>query len=437
MLLSGATMSSQYVIEDGSLDVQTAAFGYCMVPDYIPSLEPSASTSASPSPVAESAAPEQQNSSSDPIATSSLLIVVAAGVGGLLLIGCLVAMLVIRSRRIRKKKQAQIELPARPGNEPQQEEAEDQAPYLPIGFSHVFRAPTTPEKGSADSIYLEGRQFTTSSWSIPFKDIKMEKEVGRGGFGVVYKGRWQGIQVAVKHLVLDGHDDEDSQIQQFFAEAELMMKLKGHPNITQILGICFEPKCLVTEFVDNGSLRTWLSSNQPMDDTMKIRIARDIAAGMLYLHREGVIHRDLAARNILLDSKMRAKVSDFGMSRIVLDHSDVNKTGANVGPVRWMAPEAMRQRLYNKKTDIWSFGVVLYEIMTRKIPYYNEDVIFIATRVTLGELSLIPEVEKDQHLYPNRLVKIIKMCLNHSAQDRPVFDDVIEIFDEFSQEYKS
>jgi len=427
-------LDNQFLVFDEEIGSKTAIFGFCMVPDYMPTLDPLPSAGSSPTafPSASSEVAHDNGSKNSFLdKQANLGIVVGAGLGGLLIVTCFASVIVLRRQRKSKPQEANIEMspPPRPGTE--MDTFESSSPYQPIGFS-------SSESSSKASIIFDARgsvlmnrrgSLDADSWTIPFKDLKTETEVGRGAFGVVYKGKWQGIQVAIKQFVLDKDEVSITKIKEFIAEAELMMKLKGHPNITQLLGICFEPLCLVTEFVENGSLRKFLSSDAPMDTEMQIQIARDIAAGMLYLHREGVIHRDLAARNILLDSKMRAKVSDFGMSRIVDTHSDVNKTGANIGPVRWMAPEAMRERLYNKKTDIWSFGVVVYEIITRKVPYSDADVINIATSVVLGERSLVPEIEKDQHMYPEVLVKIIQVCLKHSPQDRPLFDNIINVFD--------
>jgi predicted Ser/Thr protein kinase len=384
-------------------------------PTSTPSVTPTASVtpSTSPSPIPE---PESTNNKSQ-----NLVVLAASVAGGVGVIFCLLGVVALRVRKQRKdkereqRKQEMIEL------------SEPPTSYQPIAFYGMDE-----EASKRASLLLESRRsLKEGGWQIAVKDLKMEYEIGRGAFGVVHKGRWQGIDVAIKQLILESDTLDDAKILDFFGEAELMMKLKGHPNITQLLGICGDPVCLITEFVDNGSLKKLLFSECPLDMSLQIRIARDIAAGMLYLHNEGVIHRDLAARNILLDLKMRAKVSDFGMSRVLIDQADGNKTATDVGPIRWMAPEAMRQRLYNKKTDIWSYGVVLYEILTRKLPYHDTDLIHIATSVSLGELSLIPDIEKEEEKYPVVLVKILKMCLQRDPQDRPLFEDVIDVFDEY------
>eukprot|EP00027_Filamoeba_sp_ATCC50430_P003991 CAMPEP_0168564304 /NCGR_PEP_ID=MMETSP0413-20121227/13170_1 /TAXON_ID=136452 /ORGANISM="Filamoeba nolandi, Strain NC-AS-23-1" /LENGTH=949 /DNA_ID=CAMNT_0008595959 /DNA_START=88 /DNA_END=2934 /DNA_ORIENTATION=- len=250
------------------------------------------------------------------------------------------------------------------------------------------------------------RMILNQNWTINYEEIHFHNEIGKGAFGVVYKAVWKGVAVAVKQML---SELEGTPIRDFFAEAELMTKLRPHPNITQILGVCESPPCIVTEFVHNGSLKTWLQNNAPEKDMM-VQIARGIAAGMMYLHSEGVIHRDLAARNILLDKLLGAKVSDFGMSRVAFDNI-TNKTISEVGPIRWMAPEAMKRKVYNYKTDVWSYGVVLYEIMTRKLPYFEYDLMQVAANVMMGQMSLIPDIEKKKHLYPPVMVTVMKQCL--------------------------
>jgi serine/threonine protein kinase len=267
-------------------------------------------------------------------------------------------------------------------------------------------------------------------WEIPYFELKGLTRIGSGAFGEVFRARWKGVDVAVKKILHAAESDENSdiKIQDFFAEADLMRKLKPHPNITQLLGVVIHPLCIVTEFIENGSLYSWIQSKKEMTPEMKLNIIKGTAAGMLHLHSQGVVHRDLAARNILLDGALRPKVSDFGMSRVVLDNRS-NSTETAVGPIKWMAPESLTNRLYSTKSDVWSFGVVIYEILTRESPYHEYNVMQIGTKVAMGTLSLVTELENTKVKYPDNVMEVFKMCLEFKAENRPEFEDIVNMLD--------
>eukprot|EP00027_Filamoeba_sp_ATCC50430_P015123 CAMPEP_0168575864 /NCGR_PEP_ID=MMETSP0413-20121227/19928_1 /TAXON_ID=136452 /ORGANISM="Filamoeba nolandi, Strain NC-AS-23-1" /LENGTH=443 /DNA_ID=CAMNT_0008609475 /DNA_START=5 /DNA_END=1333 /DNA_ORIENTATION=+ len=361
----------------------------------------------------------------------------------------------IVKREKRRSKEKDIELSPKP--QPDDPLIIDRSPIydqtalamVPASQSQSIYAQTSiAQVPSTDSIYANVPPGM--EWHIEYSELKLTQEIGRGAFGVVYKGLFKGRMVAVKQAILDpsslsgnsnsppGSNQVQSgsigsvasvHLQDFFAEADVMKKLKPHPNLTLLIGVVFHPVCIVLEYVDNGSLWHWLVRNQP-DTNQQFSIAQGIAAGMQYLHSEGIIHRDLAARNILLDSNLVPKVSDFGMSRQVLENK-TNKTTSEIGPIRWMAPEALRRRVYNQKTDVWSYGVVMYEILTRKIPFHELDLVHVATSVSLKELSLVPEIKEnaEKKKYPAVLVSLLETCLNYVPEERPEFDTIMKAFD--------
>jgi len=296
-------------------------------------------------------------------------------------------------------------------------------------YAHLEPSPVVSKSPSQENsqemlpVTDKRRSAPMNNWLIDYSEIKLTRKIGQGAFGDVYKAKYRGSSVAVKQL--NANSADDVKIQDFFAEAELMKGLRPHPNITQLLGVCTEPLCIVTEFVANGSLYAWLKSDKPLDDSTKFEIIRGTAAGMLHLHRQGVIHRDLAARNILLDQAMHPKVADFGLSRVTLDNV-TNKTEANVGPVKWMAPEALMERIYNQKTDVWSFGVVIFEVLTRESPYKDYNLMQIGAGVGVGKLSLVPEIEKREDEFPAVLGGILKHCLQFDAKSRPDFPQIVD-----------
>mmetsp|Transcript_25764 Transcript_25764/g.36226 ORF Transcript_25764/g.36226 Transcript_25764/m.36226 type:complete len:150 (+) Transcript_25764:2-451(+) len=149
---------------------------------------------------------------------------------------------------------------------------------------------------------------------------------------------------------------------------------------------------------------------------------------MIHLHRQGVIHRDLAARNILLDAAFRPKVADFGMSRVTLDNI-ANQTDNSVGPIKWMSPESLTKREYSTKSDVWSFGVVIYEVLTRETPYKDYNLMQIGTLVAMGNLKLVEELEKKGEKYPAKIVEIMNMCMQFTPEKRPEFSEIVDMFD--------
>jgi len=205
-------------------------------------------------------------------------------------------------------------------------------------------------------------------------------------------------------------------------EIQLMCKIKPHSNVVQFQGYCKNNGTIlvVTELCKRGSLLTFLESNSPMDKKLILNILNGIASGMNHLHKQGIVHRDLAARNILLTASLDVKVSDFGMSKI-LENSEIDgqKTNSTIGPIRWMAPEFITEKLYSTKSDVWSFGVVIYEVTMRKIPYTektNEQVILHVCNST--------QLPLDQPVQYPKLATLMQICMDKDPKKRPNFDTI-------------
>jgi predicted Ser/Thr protein kinase len=189
---------------------------------------------------------------------------------------------------------------------------------------------------------------------ISFADLVVEKEIGEGSFGKVCLGKWNSALVALKFCRKKGN------IEDFMREAQIMIGLPPHPNVVQMFGVSIDgPEAvLILEYCAGGSLDSLLFDEHiDLSTEEMLRLIRGIAAGMFHLHKHNIVHRDLAARNILLTSGGEPKISDFGMSR-VLEERNEGKTYNNMGPIRWMAPESIKQRVYSKQSDVWSFGIV-------------------------------------------------------------------------------
>src|SRR5665213_3043395 len=182
------------------------------------------------------------------------------------------------------------------------------------------------------------RQSTT----INHAELKLGKELGRGGFGVVYQGTWRHTDVAVKQLLMDKISPEAAE--EFETESQIMAQLR-FPNIVQFYGFCMSPTyCIVMEYMPNGSLFSVLRSNKPLEWPLRFRIAVDVAKGLSFLHHENILHRDIKSLNVLLDENYKAKLTDFGLSKVKAEtksHATATKTNNkdSVGTVQWMAPE--------------------------------------------------------------------------------------------------
>jgi hypothetical protein len=177
--------------------------------------------------------------------------------------------------------------------------------------------------------------------------------------------------------------------------------------------------CIVVEFASGGSLYSLLHNESlPLSNDEKIFFCKGIASGMGHLHAENIIHRDLAARNILLDGGRNPKVSDFGLSRRAFGEIE-NQTKSDVGPLKWMAPEAIKERIYSQKSDVWSYAVLIWEIVAREDPYPDMDALQVASRVVFNGLRLTYPFDT-----PPILSEIMTWCFQTDAAQRPNFRQI-------------
>ncbi|XP_054813303.1 serine/threonine-protein kinase CTR1-like isoform X2 [Prosopis cineraria] len=208
---------------------------------------------------------------------------------------------------------------------------------------------------------------------ILWSELILKEKIGTGSFGTVLRADWRGSDVAVKILKVQGFDAE--RYEEFRKEVSLMKRLR-HPNIVLFMGAVFEQPnfSIVTEYLSRGSLFELLrkpDARLVLSWKRRLSMAYDVASGMNYLHqmRPPIVHRDLKSPNLLVDDTYTVKVCDFGLSRTKANTFLSSKTAA--GTPEWMAPEVIRGEPSNEKCDIFSFGVILWELVTLQQPWRN------------------------------------------------------------------
>jgi len=262
-------------------------------------------------------------------------------------------------------------------------------------------------------------------------ELHIEELVGSGTTADVFRGSWHGTDVAVKKLKRSGHLPRE-----FSRELTVLLRLR-HPNLVLFMGACMqEPAMIVSEFCAGGTLFTLLHQRPELQLPwrQRLKIAVDVAKGMNFLHRKQVIHRDLKSLNLLLASAVASvgdvpsvKISDFGLSRGL--QSDAPKVQAcmtsGAGTYHWMAPEVLDGHSYDEKVDVYSYGICLYELVTRRIPYdgLGLEPVSIAVAVSRGRR---PDLQMVPRNTPADLRFTMECCWAHSPTGRPGFDTIHE-----------
>ncbi|KAL0324339.1 UNVERIFIED_CONTAM: Serine/threonine-protein kinase CTR1, partial [Sesamum calycinum] len=255
---------------------------------------------------------------------------------------------------------------------------------------------------------------------IRWEDLQLREEVGQGSFAVVYRGVWNGSDVAVK--VYSGSQYSEQTLLDYRKEIDIMRRLR-HPNVLLFMGaVCTEEKlAMVTEYLTRGSLfKTLHRNSQSLDVKRRLKMAIDVARGMNYLHHRNppIVHRDLKSSNLLVDKSWTVKVGDFGLSK--LKDSTFLTARSGRGTPQWMAPEVLRNEPSTEKSDVFSFGVILWELMTVRIPWSNLNSLQVVGVVGFMDRRLdIPD-----NMDP-RISSIISDCWQSNPEDRPSFEDII------------
>lgn len=258
---------------------------------------------------------------------------------------------------------------------------------------------------------------------IPWSELILKENIGTGSFGTVLRADWRGSDVAVKILKVQGFDSE--RFEEFLKEVTLMKRLR-HPNIVLLMGAVIQPPKLsiVTEYLSRGSLYELLQMpgvGSSISEKRRLSMAYDVASGMNYLHqmKPPIVHRDLKSPNLLVDDSYTVKVCDFGLSRTKANTYLSSKTAA--GTPEWMAPEVIKGELSNEKCDVFSFGVILWELVTLQQPWRQLNPSQVVAAVGfMGKRLEIP-----RHVNP-QVAALIELCWSTEPRRRPSFSYIMK-----------
>ena len=268
-----------------------------------------------------------------------------------------------------------------------------------------------PKLNLDNSVDIEA--FREKGWVINEADVKIQEKIGKGEFGDVMLGLYQNYKVAIKVM----KDVQPQRAKQFLAEATVMTSLQ-HENLVCLKGIILDKSSLkiVTEYMSKGSLLEYLRSRGRQFVTRKdqVKFALDTCKGMEYLESKKVIHRDLAARNVLISEHEDAKVSDFGLALHNYTFLESGKL-----PIKWTAPEALKTQKFSSKSDMWSFGVLLWEIYSfGRVPYPRIPLADVVKHVEKGYRMEAPEG------CPKSIYDVMKKAWRIDPDERPSFRDI-------------
>uniref|UniRef100_A0A8C7KN96 non-specific serine/threonine protein kinase n=1 Tax=Oncorhynchus kisutch TaxID=8019 RepID=A0A8C7KN96_ONCKI len=270
-----------------------------------------------------------------------------------------------------------------------------------------------------------GRRDSSDDWEIPEGQITLGQRIGSGSFGTVFKGKWHG-DVAVKMLNVTAPTPQ--QLQAFKNEVGVLRKTR-HVNILLFMGYTTKPQlAIVTQWCEGSSLYHHLHIIETKFEMIKlIDIARQTAQGMDYLHAKSIIHRDLKSNNIFLHEDLTVKIGDFGLATVKSRWSGSHQFEQLSGSILWMAPEVIRlqdKNPYSFQSDVYAFGIVLYELMSGALPYSNinnrDQIIFMVGR---GYLS--PDLSKVRSNCPKAMRRLMADCMKKKREERPLFPQIL------------
>ncbi|KAD6118928.1 hypothetical protein E3N88_10199 [Mikania micrantha] len=283
-------------------------------------------------------------------------------------------------------------------------------------------------------------------WEIDSSKLLIKGVLARGTFGTVHRGVYDGIDVAVKLLDWgeEGHrtEAEVQSLRAAFAQEVAVWHKLDHPNVTKFIGATMGSSelnvqtengqigmpsnicCVVVEYLPGGALKNYLIKNRRKKLAFKVvvQMALDLARGLSYLHSQKIVHRDVKTENMLLDKSRTIKIADFGVARV--EASNPNDMTGETGTLGYMAPEVLNGNPYNRKCDVYSFGICLWEIYCCDMPY--PDLSFSEVTSAVVRQNLRPEIPR---CCPTSLAIVMKRCWDANPDKRPGMDEVVTMLE--------
>ncbi|KAK7279851.1 hypothetical protein RJT34_24910 [Clitoria ternatea] len=266
--------------------------------------------------------------------------------------------------------------------------------------------------GVEKALAAEGK---SGDWEIDRRLLKLGEKIASGSCGDLYHGVYLGEDVAVKVLRSEQLNDA---LEDEFAQEVAILRQVHHKNVVRFIGACTKCPhlCIITEYMPGGSLYDYLHKNRNvLELSQLLKFAIDVCKGMEYLHQKNIIHRDLKTANLLMDTHNVVKVADFGVARFL---SQGGVMTAETGTYRWMAPEVINHQPYDQKADVFSFSIVLWELVTAKVPYDTMTPLQAALGVRQG---LRPELPRNGH---HKLLDLMQRCWEAIPSNRPSFNEI-------------
>lgn len=273
--------------------------------------------------------------------------------------------------------------------------------------------PDVEQRISSEELEALRTRQSSDDWELEPHDIVFHEKVASGAFGDLFRGTYCGQDVAIK--VLRGVHNDSVQFQEFLQEVAIMRKVR-HRNVVQFIGACTQRPnlCIVFEYMHGGSVFDYIRKAGQLPVLVIMRIALEVCRGMDYLHKRKIVHRDLKAANLLLDEHGTVKIADFGVARVMEGPGVMT---AETGTYRWMAPEVIEHKPYGEKADVFSFGVVLWELLTGLVPY--NDMTPLQAAVGVVQKGLRPPIPQT---CPPPLADIMRLCWQRDPVVRPPFE---------------